>query len=144
MLNSLYVKHLFLIFLVLPFSFTNAQVTRFIYEYKFIPDSLNQKKEIVKLMYLDVSTEKSEFFSEEKFKVDSIVYSDQLKNIYSMPPSKDYVIYRITKTNNQESTTHTALMSEKFSISVLTNFNWKIKNDFTSILDHKSQKAITT
>lgn len=131
--------------LILLSTFAQAQVTRFIYEYKYIPDSLKQNEVKSEFVYLDVSNEKSEFYSPENFKTDSLMFSAESKNIFFMPPLPQTMIsYQITKLkNNEKSLMHIPLISEKFAVDSETKFDWKLSDEFIIILDKNSQKAST-
>ncbi len=66
----------FLLLLVFVSFLPSAQVNRFIYEYKFIPDSTKRDEVKTEMMLLDISKEGSKYFSHEKFVADSLVKAD--------------------------------------------------------------------
>ncbi|MDC8026161.1 hypothetical protein NBY09_08295 [Elizabethkingia anophelis] len=66
-------------FLVLCFSLFNGQGKRFIYDYQYIPNKLKPKEVLKETMFLDVYFGKSEFFSYQKYRIDSTIVSEEKK-----------------------------------------------------------------
>ena len=69
----------FLPFFIFIFTALNAQNQRFIYEYKFIIDSTDRSNLEKELTVLDVTSKGSEFYSYQKFKMDSLASIDAEK-----------------------------------------------------------------
>mgnify|MGYP003437352331 FL=1 len=92
-----------LILILLCFiSFFDAQSHRFVYEYKFVPDSTKIDSIIIENTRLEVFKDHSEFSSENSAKLDS-------------------VISKLTETNSKE-------IDKKFSVGKFRNNVWKSKS----------------
>ena len=132
----------FIFFLIL--NFYNAQNKRFIYEYKFSPDSLNMSYIKSEYMILNVSDKVSQFYSEPKYKSDSLLYSNSQKGIISMPISKKFFNDRIIKYINSNQITFISFISNAcYNVKESLFFKWEILPEYDLIFGYKVQKAIT-
>ncbi|MFY1046541.1 GLPGLI family protein [Chryseobacterium sp. GP-SGM7] len=137
----------FLIFGIL----IKAQNKRFIYEYKFIPDSANISDIKTEIMNLDTSPTESKFYSYSVYKSDSImkvdlekqlantgminIKSDQNKGSVMYSVSKDYPDYKVFL--------HNQLLADQYKISDDRKIIWKISSDKQKIGEWNTQKAET-
>lgn len=134
------IKIIILIFISIN---TFGQNKQFFYEYKSIPDSTvkNLEKEI---MVLNISHDKSEFYSFEKYKSDSTMNADLKKGIFSMPFNKKMNKDRVVRDiNTQKIEFITFLEPYRYSVSQNIDLKWNILAEFNHILGYTVQKATT-
>ncbi|UHO37184.1 hypothetical protein H5J24_15660 [Chryseobacterium capnotolerans] len=89
-------KNIILIF-ILFIQVVPAQNKRFVYQYTFIPDSTNKANVVKELMILDVTNDRSMFFSQRKYISDSTIIAPSNKGKFIMPPADLNILYRIEK-----------------------------------------------
>lgn len=134
----------FLIFFFLFFNIIEAQNNKFIYEYKFIPDSTNRTSNKIELMVLNVGKDNSQFFSLNKYKSDSIQYSDHNKGLVSMPSNTKNINERIIKLNKSNDLVFvTYLSSVCYQVKENNGIKWNILPEYEEVLGYKVQKATT-
>lgn len=136
-----------LFFILLTISFNlKSQNQRFLYEYKYVSDSLNRDKIESELMALDVSDKFSKFYSYDNFKYDSISKSNVDKGIsdsnLKLKKSKnssiiikdypDFSIFMISR-----------IGQIKYNIKDNRTLNWKILPENDTLGNFKIQKAET-
>lgn len=136
-----------LFFILLTISFNlKSQNQRFLYEYKYVSDSLNRDKIESELMALDVSDKFSKFYSYDNFKYDSISKSNVDKGIsdsnLKLKKSKnssiiikdypDFFIFMISR-----------IGQIKYNIKDNRTLNWKILPENDTLGNFKIQKAET-
>lgn len=142
------------ILLFLFFSiFTNAQVNRFFYEYKFIPDS-NDKADVKKeMMLLDIDKNGSSYYSRDKFVADSTAMADLEKQIkggsgninINKTERQGQVSYKVTKQYPDFKTyLFTKVSTDQYKVKEDTKPVWKILSDKQKIGEYNAQKATTT
>lgn len=132
------------VLLLLIFSHIYCQSSQFIYEYKFVKDSTDQKNVSKEIMLLNINKNKSEYFSAEKFASDSILDEQAKKGILGMPPNKDMITDRIVKNLSDKTLQHiTVLFSTRYTVSQTVAHNWTILPEVSTLLNHKVQKATT-
>lgn len=130
--------------LIFLFGFLNAQNNKFIYEYKFIPDSTVRSINRIEFMVLNIGKNNSQFFSLNKYKSDSIQYSDNNKGLMSMPLNIKNVNERIIKFNNSNDLISISYLSSIcYQIKEHNDLIWNVLPEYNEILGYKVQKAIT-
>jgi len=138
---------LFLIVGILTFS----QNKRFIYEYKFIPDSTNPEEIKTEMMFLDTNTNGSKYYSYTVFNSDSLMKVDLEKQLAATGSinvrtdmGKGDVRYSVTKTYpDYKINLHRRLSMDAYNISDDRKMNWKILPDKGKIGEWNVQKAET-
>lgn len=137
--------HLFLFLGILTF----AQNKRFIYEYKFIPDSTNVEDLKTEMMFLDTSKKGSKYYSYTVFNSDSLMKVDLEKQLAATGSinirsdmQKGSVRYSVTKSYPDYKTNlHRRLSMDAYNISDDRKVNWKISPDKEKIGEWNTQKA---
>ncbi|MEJ5102355.1 GLPGLI family protein [Chryseobacterium sp. MYb328] len=121
-----------------------GQNKQFFYEYKFISDSTNVKNLEKEIMVLNIGNNKSEFYSLEKFKSDSILNADSKKGIFSVPPNKKMNGDRVVRNSNTQKIEFiTPIELYRYSVSQNIDLKWNILAEFNNILGFDVQKATT-
>lgn len=131
----------------------SAQVQRFTYEYKFIPDSTNRSEVIKEVMLLDIDKNGSTYYSWDKFQQDSIRTAEFEKQIKSgstnlnikQTTNKGVVGYKVTK-QYPDFKTHllTSLIQDSYKILEDQKPEWKIYPDKQKVGNYNGQKATTS
>lgn len=146
-------KKNYLLLLAFLSVFVNAQVNRFFYEYKFIPDSNNKEDVKTEMMMLDIDKNGSSYYSRDKFVADSIGKAElekQLKagggNIsvnrrdragqVSYKVTKQYPDFKIYLFRN--------ISTDKYKIKEDQKPEWKILPEKQKIGAYQAQKAIAS
>ena len=133
-----------IILLLLSSITITAQSTNFIYQYTYISDTLKKNDHTKTYMVLSVCKSKSEFFSLEKYKIDSTLTSDAKKGIYGMPPPKGYINYRVIKNySNKKTEQRYPLIGYTILIEDRRKLKWILKPEHSILLGYKIQKAET-
>lgn len=141
-------KKLLLLFVLLG-TLAIAQNKRFIYEYKFIPDSTNIADVRTEMMFLDTSKDGSKYYSYTVFNSDSAMKVDLEKQLAATGSinvrsdmRKGDVRYSVTKTYPDYKTNiHRKLSMDAYSISEDRKINWKISSEKEKIGEWNAQKA---
>lgn len=128
---------------------TFAQNKRFIYEYKFIPDSTNLEDLKTEMMFLDTTKDGSKYYSYTVFNSDSIMKVDLEKQLAATGSinvkadlRKGDVRYSVTKTYPDYKTNlHRRLGMDTYNISEDRKINWKILSEKEKIGEWNVQKA---
>ena len=128
---------------------TFAQNKRFIYEYKFIPDSTNLEDLKTEMMFLDTTKDGSKYYSYTVFNSDSLMKVDlekQLAATGSINVKSDMrkgdVRYSVTKTYpDYKINLHRRLGMDTYNISDDRKINWKILSEKEQIGEWNVQKA---
>ena len=131
-------------------AFFSAQ-NRFIYDYKFVTDSTNRDDVKSELMYLDISSKKSKFYSYTSFKSDSLMRVDLEKQLKStgainikLDSRKGEVRYSVTKDfENSKMYLHNRIGRDAFKVLEDRYIEWKIFSDRQKIGEFTTQKATT-
>lgn len=131
----------------------NAQMNRFFYEYKFIPDSNNKEDVKKEIMFLDIDKNGSNYYSHDKFVADSTMRADLEKQINngggSLKMNKTEkpgdVSYKVTK-QYPDFKTHLfrSISMDKYKIKEDKKPEWKILSDKQKIGEYNAQKATTS
>ena len=128
---------------------TFAQNKRFIYEYKFIPDSTNLEDLKTEMMFLDTTKDGSKYYSYTVFNSDSIMKVDLEKQLAATGSinvksdmQKGSVRYSVTKTYpDYKINLHCRLGMDAYNISDDRKINWKISSEKEKIGEWNAQKA---
>ncbi len=138
---------------ILVCTLCSAQVQRFTYEYKFIPDSTNISEVIKEVMLLDIDKNGSTYYSWDKFQQDSIRTAEFEKQIKSgstnlnikQTTNKGVVGYKVTK-QYPDFKTHllTSLIQDSYKILEDQKPEWKIYPDKQKVGNYDGQKATTS
>ncbi|MBW7674725.1 GLPGLI family protein [Chryseobacterium chendengshani] len=129
--------------------FANAQNKRFIYEYRFVPDSTNISDIKTEVMNLDVSPAGSKFYSYTVYNSDSIMKADLDKQLAATGSiniksdmRKGLVKYSVTKNYPKyEMFLHDRILADKYKVSEERPINWKITSEKKKIGEWTTQKA---
>ncbi len=128
---------------------TFAQNKRFIYEYKFIPDSTNLEDLKTEMMFLDTTKDGSKYYSYTVFNSDSLMKVDLEKQLAATGSinvksdmQKGSVRYSVTKTYpDYKINLHCRLGMDAYNISDDRKINWKISSEKEKIGEWNAQKA---
>ncbi|MET3037740.1 GLPGLI family protein [Chryseobacterium sp. NRRL B-14859] len=143
-------KILFFMFLGI---LAHAQVNRFFYEYKFIPDSNNKEDVKKEMMLLDIDKNGSNYYSHDKFVADSIGRAEIEKQIKSGGGSisvnrrenPGQVSYKVTKQYPDFKTyLFRSISMDRYKIREDKKPEWKILPDQQKIGNYNAQKAVTS
>lgn len=143
-----------ILLLILLFTSTSiiAQNHRFIYEYSFKIDSLNNENITKEIMNLDILKEGSNFYSNEKFVYDSLINAEFKKNEAIKSTNVDLskiknnskVSFSVSKNYaKSETILHTSINGDKYAIPENEKINWIILPENSEIEGYKVQKAKT-
>lgn len=141
-------------FFLLLSVFANAQINRFFYEYKYIPDS-NEKADVKKdMMLLDIDKNGSTYYSHEKFIADSTSKADiekQLKGGFggnisiNRREGPGAVSFKVTKQYPDFKTyLFRSISTDQYKITEDKKPEWKILPDKQKIGEYNAQKATTS
>ena len=131
----------------------SAQVNRFFYEYKFIPDSNNKQEVKTEMMLLDIDKNGSSYYSRDKFVADSIGKAElekQLKagggNIsVNRRERPGLVSYKVTKQYPDFKTyLFKNVSTDKYKIKEDQKPEWKILPEKQKIGTYQTQKAVAS
>ncbi|MCS3529188.1 GLPGLI family protein [Chryseobacterium sp. JUb7] len=130
-----------------------AQVQRFAYEYQFIKDSTNKANITKELMFLDVDSKGSKYYSYDIFVTDSIINAEfekqtDTKNLMAFAkPNSNYkgvVRSKVTKEYpNYNTYLHTSLSLDFYKIEEDKKPVWKIFPEKKKTGNYNAQKATT-
>lgn len=144
-------KNIILLFLCFTVS-ANAQINRFFYEYKFIPDANDRNDVKSEMMYLDIDQKGSRYYSRDKFVSDSTNQAEMEKQIRSFSGNinvnrkekQGMVSFKVTKTYPDFTTyLFRNISSDKYKIKEDQKPEWKILPDKQKIGEYNAQKATT-
>lgn len=138
-----------LIILLFTCFFSQAQINRFVYEYRYLPDSTRQDVK-TEMMLLDIDGNGSTYYSRSKFVSDSIMKADFEKQIASR--SNNISIKRTEGSGDvkysvrKEYPSYRVLLSEQISMDRYRIVEdevpqWKILPETQQIGPYKTQKA---
>jgi GLPGLI family protein len=130
----------------------NAQINRFFYDYKFIPDSNNKEDVKSEMMYLDIDKNGSNYYSRTKFVADSTSRAELEKQIKSFSgnisvskrENPGQVSFKVTKSYPDFKTyLFRSVSSDQYKIREDQKPEWKILSDKQKIGEYNTQKATT-
>lgn len=144
-------KKLFVIIFVFSFALSFTQTKQFVYEYKSVPDSTQKNVVKSELMALNISDNKSEYFSLKNFISDSTVAAEIKDGTYYLkppaPPQKRSDLPstdRINKKMNSDKIEFVTRLSENnYLVNENINLKWKLHPEYITVLNYKAQKATT-
>ncbi|MDQ0593976.1 GLPGLI family protein [Chryseobacterium ginsenosidimutans] len=129
---------------------TNAQINRFFYEYKSIPDS-NNKEDIKKeMMLLDIDKKGSSYYSRDKFVSDSTSMAEIQKQIkggggsisVNRRESQGATSYKVVKSYPDFKTyLFTRVSTDQYKVKEDQKPEWKILADKQKVGEYNTQKA---
>lgn len=127
-----------------------AQTNRFVYQVTSKPDITNKNDIKTENAYLDISAEKSMFYSENRIKRDSVMQANRQSggargfNREQMDGLRTNINYSIEKNKKDQKTFYKdRLGRDQYSYEEDRPLNWKILSETTKIGDYKVQKAET-
>ncbi|MCY0975979.1 GLPGLI family protein [Chryseobacterium wangxinyae] len=127
-----------------------AQTNRFVYQVTMKPDASNKADVKTENAYLDISAEKSMFYSENRIKRDSVMQANRQSggargfNRDQMESLRSNINYSIEKDKkNQKTVYKDRLGRDQYSYEEDRPLNWKILSETTKIGEYKVQKAET-
>lgn len=127
-----------------------AQTNRFVYQVTSKPDISNKNDIKTENAYLDISAEKSMFYSENRIKRDSVMQANRQSggargfNREQMDGLRTNINYSIEKNKKDQKTFYKdRLGRDQYSYEEDRPLNWKILSETTKIGDYKVQKAET-
>lgn len=142
------------ILLILFFTISaNAQINRFFYEYKFIPDSNDKTDVKSEMMYLDINKNGSNYYSRDKYVSDSTNRAEMEKQIKSFSGSINVnrkekpgmVSFKVSKTYPDFTTyLFRNISSDRYKIKEDQKPEWKILSEKQKIGEYNAQKATTS
>lgn len=130
-----------------------AQINRFFYEYKFIPDSNNTEDVKNEMMYLDIDQKGSTYYSRDKFVSDSLTNVEIQKQLKAFSGNMNVnrkekqgqVSFKVTKTYPDFTTyLFRNISSDRYKIKESQKPEWKILSDKQKIGEYNTQKATTS
>ncbi|WP_312902685.1 GLPGLI family protein [Chryseobacterium taichungense] len=145
-------KNYILLFLFFTI-YVHAQINRFFYEYKFIPDSNNKTDVKNEMMYLDINKNGSNYYSRDKYVSDSTNLAEMNKQIRSFSGSinvnrkekQGMVSFKVTKTYPDFTTyLFRNISSDRYKIKEDQKPEWKILPEKQKIGEYNAQKATTS
>lgn len=132
--------------------FSNAQIHRFIYEYKFIPDSTKRDDIKKEMMALDITSKGSMYQSLQKMAEDSAMTAQINKMLASGGANFNFnkregagsVDYKVTKDYPDfKVCLHQRMSVDNYKISEDEKPVWKILSETQKIGEYSAQKATT-
>ncbi|WP_379969692.1 GLPGLI family protein [Epilithonimonas sp. UC225_85] len=140
-----------LLFFILFGTLAIAQNKRFIYEYRFIPDSRNVSEIKTEMMFLDTSKNGSKYYSYTVFNSDSLMKAYATKQLkvndsaYVDPALQIGIVrYSVIKTYPDYKTNiHRRFGMYAYKISEDRKINWKISSEKEKVGEWIAQKAET-
>ncbi|CAA7195892.1 GLPGLI family protein [Chryseobacterium potabilaquae] len=144
-------KNTILLFLLMSV-LGQAQVNRFFYEYKFIPDSNNREEVKTEMMLLDIDKEGSSYYSRDKFVSDSISKVELEKQLKSFSgnisvnrrENPGITSYKVIKQYpNFNTYLFRNIATDQYKIKEDKKPEWKILPDKQKIGEYNAQKATT-
>ncbi|CAD7805120.1 hypothetical protein CHRY9390_01321 [Chryseobacterium aquaeductus] len=143
-------KKLVILAIILLMQTAFAQTNRFVYQVTMKPDASNKNDIKTENAYLDISAEKSVFYSENRIKRDSVMQANRQSggargfNRDQMESLRTNINYSIEKDKkNQKIFYKDRLGRDQYSYEEDRPLDWKILQETTKIGEYKVQKAET-
>lgn len=136
------------LFLLISFisSFVYGQNIRFLYNYTFVPDSLNKSNVINEITALDIKSGKSIFSSLKKIISDSTMQVNSAKGVYTFPDPEiktQYVVEKDIEKKDLFFYTQNHTINPVFKVVDKRKIDWEILKEKKQILSYTVQKATT-
>lgn len=135
---------------VLLAQITFAQVNRFVYQVTMKPNAADKSDIKTENAYLDISADKSMFYSENRIKRDSVMRANFQSggargfNRDQMESLRSVINYSIEKNKKDQKTAYKDRIGRDiYTYEEERPLNWKILSETTKIGDYKVQKAET-
>ncbi|MCX8533443.1 GLPGLI family protein [Chryseobacterium luquanense] len=129
---------------------TFAQANRFVYQVTMKPNASDKNDIKTENAYLDISADKSMFYSENRIKRDSVMRANFQSgggrgfNRDQMEGLRSIINYSIEKDKKDQKTTYKDRIGRDiYTYEEDRPLNWKISSETTKIGDYKVQKAET-
>lgn len=143
-------RYFFIIFALIS-ALCTAQNQRFLYEYKFVPDSTKKDEVKSEILVLDLNEKGSKFYSYDKYRADSVMYAElkkqvaaQSNNILVNNTYKGSIRYLVEKSYPDFKTfIYNYIAGDDYKISDDRKMNWKILPATETVGTFKTQKAET-
>lgn len=123
-------------------AFSQSQI--FTYQYQFTPDSTVIENKVSQLMILNISKDRSEFYSLEKMKIDSTLLDRRNKGINDPRYTQtEYITtYRILKYPNEKKLDHRITLGvSPYLLRDNREISWTLELEYAELLGFKVQKA---
>ncbi|WP_288438003.1 GLPGLI family protein [uncultured Chryseobacterium sp.] len=142
-----------ILFFMLLGVLASAQVNRFFYDYKFIPDSNNKQDIKTEMMLLDIDKNGSSYYSREKFVADSTGRAELQKQLksgggnfsFNRRDKPGLVYYKVTKQYPDFKTyLFRSVSTDQYKIREDKKPEWKILSEKQKIGTYETQKAVTS
>lgn len=133
--------------------FTQAQINRFFYEYKFIPDSGNKEDVKKEMMLLDISPKGSSYYSYDKYVSDSAIVAAVEKQAKSgsgnisidRKEKSGQINYKVVKDYPDFKTyLLTKISTDQYKVKEDQKPVWEILPDKQKVGEYMAQKATTS
>jgi len=133
-----------LLILLLTGNLMFAQINKFVYQYKFIPDVNNMDSVSAEEMILDVSPQRSQFYSYKNYIKDSTALAYEQRGVSYMPPNQEYLNFRVSKDILKgEVRMVTDVGFKVYEVTQKPDIKWKITNKRKTHLGHELISAET-
>ena len=145
-------KNTILLFLFIGI-LSDAHVNRFLYQYKFSPDSNSKDDVKTEMMLLDIDTNGSSYCSRDKFVSDSTSMAEIQKQMkggsgnINISPKRNagQVSYKVTESYPDFKTyLHTRVSMDQYKVKEDRKPEWKILPEKQKIGEYNAQKATTS
>lgn len=143
-------KKLGILILLISFNFSYSQINRFVYQVSMKLDSTDKKNIKTEEVYLDISPEKTMFYSENRIKRDSVLKANfqngemRSFNRDQMEALRSNISYTIEKDKkSQKLTFKDRIGRDMYSYEEERPINWVMSSETSKIGDYKVQKATT-
>ncbi|NML57475.1 GLPGLI family protein [Chryseobacterium sp. RJ-7-14] len=131
---------------------THAQINRFFYEYKYVPDINNKTNIINEMMLLDIDAKGSNYYSHKRFIFDSTMVANIEKQItgggalnFQEGGNPGTVNYKVTKSYPDFKTyLFTRIFADQYKVNEDQKPEWKILSEKQKIGEYTAQKATTS
>ena len=122
---------------------------RFIYEYKFVSDSTKRDDIFKEMMYLDISKDRSKYYSRDLFVSDSLMrieiekqLNNRSSNVLPVNRYRGKIVYQVFKEyKNNKTFLETKIAGDNYKVLEDRNIDWKILPEKQKIGEFEAQKA---
>ncbi|WP_226064548.1 GLPGLI family protein [Kaistella polysaccharea] len=132
-------KKIILLGFFTAFTIINAQFNRFVYEFKFVRDTIS-KNSFTNILHLDTDGETAKFYYQELYELDSVQKATK-NSAGSISFSKSIMLKR--KVNSFKNSNFVSVDTDYFNYESTDILQWKILPDLKSYKNFILQKATT-